>query len=171
MAAGSTYTPIQTYTFPNSTTRLLTMSSIPSTYTDLRIVVSGSYTFNDCQFFIQFNGDTATNYSQTWMYGNGSAAGSARVANSNNLSLGWYPYPNAANSQGQTTIDIMNYANTTTYKSCVSRDGLTASSLNARVGLWRSTSAINSITFDLGTYNNPYWTSGSTITIYGILAA
>lgn len=166
-----TYTPLATYTFANSTTRLVTLSSIPSTYTDLRIVVTGSYTYNDCQWVMQFNSDTGTNYSFTILNGNGSTAGAGRSSNTGGLAFGWYPYPNAASSQGQSTIDVMNYSNTTTYKTAISRGNVAATVTDARVGLWRNTAAINSITFDVGTYNTPYWTSGSTINIYGIKAA
>jgi hypothetical protein len=42
MAAGATYTPIATYTVSGSSTLTYTFSSIPSTYTDLVLVVNGS---------------------------------------------------------------------------------------------------------------------------------
>jgi hypothetical protein len=62
----------------------------------------------------------------------------------------------------------MNYSNATTYKTALARtseDGVAA----AYVGLWRSTSAITSITIDKGSSDN--FASGSTFTLYGIKAA
>ena len=64
----------------------------------------------------------------------------------------------------------MNYANTTTYKTVLSRDALNNASdgaVEAFVGLWRSTSAINTIQIkpDSGNFNT------GTFSLYGILAA
>jgi hypothetical protein len=65
-------------------------------------------------------------------------------------------------------INIMNYANTTTYKTAISRLDDAANYVGTSVGLWRSTSAINSVTILAGTGNIP---SGAMFTLYGIAAA
>jgi hypothetical protein len=64
----------------------------------------------------------------------------------------------------------MNYANTTTYKTVLARSNVTDFRVAAIVGLWRSTSAINTIQLrsDNSSYN---FTTGSTFTLYGISAA
>jgi hypothetical protein len=67
-------------------------------------------------------------------------------------------------------INIQNYSNTTTYKTALLRSNLatgTYPGVDAFVGLWRSTSAITSITI-LPASNNLL--SGSTFTLYGIKA-
>jgi hypothetical protein len=60
----------------------------------------------------------------------------------------------------------MNYSNSTTYKTILGRSNAATSGTSAAVGLWRSTSAINSI--EIGTVS---FTAGSTFSLYGIAAA
>mgnify|MGYP006301342273 FL=1 len=65
------------------------------------------------------------------------------------------------------TVDIFSYAGST-YKTCLcteSMDRNGVGTVNRRVGLWRSTSAINTITFSQA----DNWNVGSTFTLYGIL--
>jgi hypothetical protein len=159
MAAGMTYTPIATTTVASATSSV-TFSSISSAYTDLVIVFSGSST-GLAGINIQFNGDTTSLYSRTYLDGNGSAASSSRETAQAAITAGL-----TSTGQSDSTIHIMNYANTTTYKSVLARANTSASLVRAVVGLWRSTAAINSITLSYPTFN-----VGTTFTIYGILAA
>ena len=117
---------------------------------------------------MQFNGDTGTNYSCTNLYGNGSTAGSNRRTNASNMRLSQENF-NADGSITTVIINVLNYANTTTYKSVLSRSNVASQEVNARVNLWRSTAAINSITL-FGAAGN-YFSAGSVFTLYGILAA
>jgi len=72
-----TYEPIATTTL-GSATASVTFSSLGS-YTDIVLVCSvQSASSGDARINIRFNGDTASNYSGTFMYGDGSAAGSGR---------------------------------------------------------------------------------------------
>lgn len=162
MAAGSTYTPIATTTLGSAATSY-TFSSIPSTYTDLIVVVNAS-TSADNSIGMQFNSDTGTNYSRTRVYGDGTTASSTRSSNDTELRF------SAGNSNSQPCIwihHIMNYANTTTYKTALTRS--TQDMPEANVGLWRSTSAINSI--KILTISGANFIVGSTFTLYGIAAA
>jgi hypothetical protein len=63
----------------------------------------------------------------------------------------------------------MNYSNTTTYKTIISRGDNPGFLVIALANLWRSTSAINIITMVSETGNN--FVTGSTFTLYGITAA
>jgi hypothetical protein len=153
-----------TYTLINSTTlstaaTSVSFSSIPGTYTDLVIVFSGTSTAL-AGINIQFNGDTATNYSRTVLDGNGSAASSSRETSQVASTLGL-----SSTTQSDTIFHIFDYANTTTYKTILSRANVSASLVRAAVGLWRSTSAVTSITLSYPTFN-----SGSTFKLYGIEA-
>ena len=162
----STYEPIATNTLSVDTASV-TFSSISSAYTDLVLVCSVKGSTSGAYGQMRLNSDTGTNYSQTSVYGNGSSAGSAR-----NSSVSW-AYP-AQNNNVDTTnftsyiINFMNYTNTTTYKTMISRNGSAAYVTEALVTLWRSTSAINSILFQLNLGN---LAAGSTFTLYGIKAA
>ena len=166
MPAGSTYTPIATTTVTAQTS--YTFSSIPSTYTDLILIAvaknsnTGSVANN---YRIRFNSDSGSNYSDTFLSGNGSSASSFRDSNQNELYWGTL---NNTELQPCTSIcHIMNYANTTTYKTIIARGNSAEVALNASVGLWRSTSAINSIQV----YAGGTTTFTGTLTLYGITAA
>lgn len=165
----ATYEPIATTTL-GSDQATVTFSSIPSTYTDL--VVSANFGGFSASFDniwgINFNGSTANNYSQTILYGDGTTAGSIRrtTANADGMILLWRAENNSLTSNG--LINIMNYANTTTYKTVLARSSNAWASANA--GLWQSTSAITSLTLRWFDTNQKYRT-GSTFTLYGIKAA
>lgn len=172
-----TYEPIATTTLANSTTNTLTFSSIPATYTDLVFTVTGCLTLSDNVAGFRVNGDTGTNYSQTGLRGAGATGTSFRETSQSQLYLGWYPYPRS-NAQGSVetgnmTVHFMNYCNTTTYKGMLvsSSTGYGNSGTTVNSALWRSTSAITSITVLLTTTGTPYFTSGTTFTLYGIKAA
>jgi hypothetical protein len=161
-----TYEAIATNTL-GSTTTTLTFSSIPSTYTDLVIIANlGSVSAGNVQ--IQFNGDTATNYSAAIMYTTGAAAGAGPYAN---LSFayglaGAASLPSTISSSG--IININNYSNTTTWKNTLCRYGNSNQESTCFVGTWRNTAAINSVT--LSSYSGAYLT-GSSFTLYGIQGA
>lgn len=175
MAAGRTYTPIATTTVGTSTATV-TITSIPSTYTDLVLVSNWRATpgSGNISLSMRFNSDSATNYSFTNLLGNGTAQ---QTNKSNNASLIILNYATPATSTyGLFVTQIPNYANMTTFKTCLTRDSMNrgganpAGGVGGTVGLWRSTSAISSITMltdDLGTGIM----SGSSFTLYGILAA
>lgn len=164
----STYTPIATTTL-GSNVASYTFSSIPATYTDLVLIAFSKTTITGDNLFLEFNSDTAGNYSSTYLYGNGSSASSGRGSNqSGGLLVG-----TADSAQFITIIThIMNYSNTTTYKSALSRTNDTAGlypAVGARAGLWRSTSAISNIKIFVPNSGN--LTTNSTFTLYGIKAA
>lgn len=169
MAAGNTYVALATTTASGST-GTITFSSIPSTYTDLVLVMNFANSTAAADTRVQFNGDTGTNYSYTYLAGSGSSASSGRA--SSGTSIQFSNGPTGSTTTNETAImQIMNYANATTYKTALTRvnvaDGAYAG-VGANVGLWRSTSAITSLTFTMSTGN---LTSSSTFSLYGILAA
>ena len=171
MAAGSTYTPVATTTLGNSTTASYTFSSIPSTYTDLVLIGAGQLTVNGEGLGVQFNGDTGTNYSFTYLSGSGSAAASgrqtARAYATSNWNTGF-----SNSTENNTIFHFQNYANSTTYKTVLARSNNAAGSSNPGtetvVSLWRNTAAITSI---LVKANTGFFTTGFTWTLYGIQAA
>lgn len=155
-----TYEPIATYTATGNIASY-TFSSIPSTYTDLVFVFSGTGTTAD--LYLQYNGDNAGNYSVTNLYGNGSSAGSNRASNTNVSYTG-----TITTSQCNVIANIQNYSNTTTYKTILSRASAANYEIQARVAEWRSTTAINSIAVKT---TGSQFDTGSTFTLYGIKAA
>ena len=163
----STFTPIATTTL-GSAQASYTFSSIPSTYTDLVIEI---FTKNSAGtvygVFCELNGDTSSLYSSTMLWGTGSAASSINYANRTSMVGGWL-----GNTEfGVAQYNIMNYANTTTYKTMLGRfsDPNTTSRSGASANLYRSTSAITSIKLISEPTSN--FASGSTFTLWGILNA
>ena len=165
MAAGNTYVAIATQTL-GSAAASVTFSSIPGTYTDLVLVCNSKLTSGTPTSRLQFNGDTATNYSTTMIYGDGSTVGAVRVSNEASANTG-----GNTDEFGTTIIHINNYSNTTTYKTTLSRYnflGPAYSEGGTKTSLWRSTAAITSIVvFPVSST----YVSGSTFSLYGIAAA
>lgn len=166
MAAGNTFSQIASTTL-GSAAATVTFSSIPSTYTDLVLVVNGVETTNRIDATVTVgNGtvDTGTNYSRTGLSGNGTSASSYRTTNETSFAI---DAAGAANGAAFFTFNLMNYANTTTYKTGLARITGPADYTRAVVHLWRSTAAINIMTIT-GNYT---FKTGSTFNLYGILAA
>ena len=168
-----TYIPIATTTL-SAPAASITFSSIPSTYTDLRVSIVGATsdtTADSWNLQMNFNGDTATNYSVTRIQGNGTTVASAR-----NASLGFglvgYALPGISTSVwGFSTVDIFGYSGSA-YKTalCTTSQDLNGSGWVMRlVDLWRSTAAITSIAFTVGSSLN--FRTGTVATLYGIKAA
>jgi len=167
MAAGNTYTPIATTTL-SSAASSYTFTSISGAYTDLILVatfVPGATNFD----FQVGNGsaDGGSNYSSTRLYANGTSAGSDRQLNNTTGMLG--------NVTNPTTVPIHvitqfnNYSNTATNKTALSRYNVSDSYTFRISGLWRSSSAINTIRiYSTSSQNIP---SGCTFTLYGLAAA
>ena len=164
-AKTGTYTLIASNTL-GSAAASVTFSSIPGTYTDLVIVANGLVTTAGDNIQMQFNSDTATNYSTTILEGNGTAASSTRLTTKSFISIDDYGFWDTVN-RSVTIVNIMDYTNTTTYKTCLSRANNANNGLSACVGLWRSTSAITSVKLNP---NIRTFDTGSTFKLYGIEA-
>jgi hypothetical protein len=163
----ATYEPIATTTL-GSAAASYTFSSIPATYTDLILVadslVDGG---GGAQIIIRVNGDTGTNYSRTVLDGSGSSATSTKDSNIAYFQTGYQAYMTTARGFNM-IANFMNYSNTTTNKSILVRCGNANTGVDASIGLWRNTAAINSILVYPASNN---FATGSTFTLYGILKA
>jgi hypothetical protein len=139
-------------------TSTVTFTAIPSGYTDLVLVIGGAASSAQ-GMFLYFNNDTGSNYSRTFMYGDGTSALSSRSADGKVLEIG--------SAISTVTANIMNYSNTTTFKTTITRGGSASNLALAEVGLWRNTAAINRIDVVTGTGTINV---GTTISLYGIAA-
>lgn len=167
MAAGATYFPLVTTTL-TSAAATVSFTSISGTYTDL-IIVSDNIQSGGTQgnLFIQFNGDTSSKYSRTWLSGDGTNPISASETNQTKMGITAYAYPQTT-SRWAASINIQNYSNTTTNKAVLIRGNNSVVGTDVIIGLWRSTSAITSIVLSR---SNDNFASGSTFTLIGIKAA
>jgi len=138
-------------------------TSINQSYTDLQIVVNGSTSANAAAS-VKFNNDTGSNYSRTYIYGDGSSAGSGRDSSASGSAAKIF---DLSTSNSTAIVNIQNYSNTTTYKTSLSRAAQTDVLTAAYVVLWRSTAAITSVSLTTSTGN---FAVGTTFSLYGIAA-
>jgi len=161
-----TYEKIATFS-PTGTTNTVAFTSIPATYTDLRLVIFGKGDYGS--FDGKLNSDTGTNYSYTSLQGNGTAASSLTSTNMTYL-LGATSSLSTHGQPDLITWDFFSYAGSTnkTVLCTQSFDRNGAGNQSNWVVLWRSTSAINRIDVTLGGGTDYV---GSVLTLYGILKA
>lgn len=165
-----TYEPLATTTL-GSSAATIDFNSISGSYTDLVLVISGvSSTTNN--IFTRFNSNTATNYSATRLSGSGSALVKDRTTNETYMVNTTYGWPTTTVGEQNTILHIMNYSNSTTFKTVLMRSNRASAGVDALVGLWRSTAAITSISLSTNGFSGASgWSSGTTATLYGILAS
>lgn len=166
----STYEPISTTTL-GSAASSITFSSIPATYTDLKVVFVGTTTVDGETLYYRFNSDSGSNYSVTQVYGTGTnPVGTRRLTSATQLST-TYAYSLSDTTPQMITFDVFSYAGSTNKTTIGSHagDNNGAGGVDVTVGLWRSTSAITSIfMFPSG---GTTFKIGTTATLYGILKA
>jgi hypothetical protein len=159
-----------------SNTNIITFSSIPSTYRNLRLVYQcrGTAAQVNGQMMLRFNGDTGSNYDDQSMSGSGSGtAAMAENIGSNVIRVAFIPQASAtASVPGGGTIVIPNYVGTTFNKDVVANTGYkygtSTGNLVVRTtyGAWRNSAAITSLTLQEGQYGGDMAT-GSVFTLYG----
>jgi hypothetical protein len=172
----NTYTLIASTTL-NSTQSSISLSSIPSTYTDLELHISPRFNVADNFEIVsmQLNSDTGSNYySNLTIQGyNGSANSNAPVTRSY-IQLGYVDGANAtASTFGSSKVYIPNYASTT-QKRTISAETVMENNSSSNYVLWltnsrweNSANAINSISLSCAT-GGVSFVSGTSAYLYGI---
>lgn len=166
----ATYEPIATTTL-GSAASTITFSSIPATYTDLRVVFIGVRNATGSQNLqMRLNGNTSTLYSYTFLDGNGSSASSAANSTQTEIDFTYLTNFNSTTAPYFATADIFSYAGSTnkTALLTISNDKNGTGNATRGVGLFRSTSAITSVSLFTTLNTMPI---GTTATLYGILKA
>ena len=104
--------------------------------------------------YTTFNSDTAANYSQHFIraYGATPDIYLTGTANTSNMWIGLLPtsFSGYGTTYAATIFDVLNYADTNTYKTLRTINGVDSNSAtygyaNFGSGSWRSTSAVNNI--------------------------
>lgn len=162
-ASTNSFESIATTTVGAGGSGTITFSSIPSTYKHLQIRITEANTGTQFQPKVNFNSDTAANYSYHYLNGNGSTTSAGAGTSQSAFYL-------VANPTSPTTavhvIDVLDYADTNKYKTVRFLDGYDANGsgyIQLFSANWRSTAAINSITFTNGTF-----AQYSSFALYGI---
>ena len=158
-----------------SDTASVTFSSIPQTYKHLQLRMHAKTDRADLEdvTLVQFNGDTASNYSYHNIRGNGTATVSEGASSTSYIYLHFASTGSTGvtNIFASSVVDILDYADTNKFKTTRSLHGFDANG-SGRVylvsGNWRSTSAITSIVLDQQYGTN--WKQYSHFALYGIKA-
>jgi hypothetical protein len=160
----NTYVKIATVSV-TSAQAAIEFASIPSTYTDLILKLSGrtSESYNYASYTINLNG-SATGFTGKDVYGIGTNPGSAnRTVTYYNLNGA----PSTANTFANIEMYFPNYAGSTNKSfsmDAVSEENGSLNNASLIAGLWSNTAAINQITLT-GTNNFVQYSSA---TLYGI---
>jgi hypothetical protein len=166
MPASSTYTPIATFTTVNNTTTSYTFSSIPSTYTDLIVIMDLKATASSSLTF-RANADSGANYWSLAQYVSGTTITNTRYTSQ---TIGYLNYNGMSFSSGQwqtVKFNLFNYNSTNMWKPFLCESSSFQWATETTSGQWRSTAAITSVSIFAGAY----FDTGSTFTLYGITAA
>lgn len=154
----TTYTLISSVNLSGGASSI-TFSSIPNTYTDLVLKLSGrtDRVAINCNCFLTFNGSSAAAYGDRDLTGSGSAASSSNDVSATSAFIGGLPGSSAtASTFGNLEIYIPNYAGSTNKPygdAAVAENNATAAQMSLIAGLWTNTSAITSITLTASGFN------------------
>ena len=165
-----TYEPIATTTL-SSASSTITFSSIPQTYTDLRVILRVSnVTATGSQINFYLNGNSI-NVARVSNHASAGAVGENATTNTYMSITGSQGTPNST-SPSMCVVDVFNYANTSYRKSLWANFYLYTGSSGAvgNVGaVSLATSAINEIQLQYG--GGTGFNTGTMATLYGIKAA
>ena len=151
----------------------VTFDNLVSTYgsdykhLQIRTTWSGGGSVNPLR--LQFNGDTASNYSLHVLLGNGSSAISAAAASTSFFALG--DSVTTTDAFAASVVDILDPFETTKYTTGRILHGRVGSTTFVELisGNWRNTAAVNSITIFGNAGINLI--AGSRLSLYGLKAA
>lgn len=155
------------------------VTSIPSSYDHLYLVAStrsdqSGYYEN---IFLNYNGDTGSNYASTALYAGTSSVGTNRNGGATKIeNILVCTASHLADTFSSLTFWIPNYANTTNFKQAfiecpVPNDSTTNNQWYVSIvaGLWSATAAINRLTLTLAGGDN--FVQHSSFTLYGVKGA
>ena len=148
--------PLQVITVGPSGASSVTFTNIPSTYQHLQIrgIARSNRNASGDTVFVQYNGDSATNYSLHTLSGNGSTASAFGSSTNTATQIDVMQIGSAQSTAGVFggfVIDILDYANTNKYKTQRSLGGFDNNGngvIGFASGSWRNTNAITSILLD-----------------------
>jgi hypothetical protein len=165
----NTLKKIQTITVGSGGSSTIEFTSIPQTYTDLKLVLSVRNSVDSADGVIEFNG-SSTNVGSRMIVGDGSNVASY-IDTANYFAVSRSSY--TASVFGNVEIYIPNYTSAN-YKSfsidSAPENNATGTSLRMTWGLWSNSAAITSIKLTPGG-STPTWVQYSTATLYGVANA
>lgn len=149
----------------------ISLTNIPATFTHLELRIYGRSADTGTtprQIYVNFNGDSASNYSGHYFFADGANPAPGSALSTIYGAVGAMP-ASGSNSAiyGISVLSILDYTNTNKYKTLKGLSGTDlngAGSVSLSSGSWRNTATINSI--QLLTEGN--FAVGTHIDLYGI---
>jgi hypothetical protein len=161
--------PLQVITVGAAGASNITFSNIPNTYEHLQLRCIAKGTTGSIQVNSRFNSDTGSNYTEHDLLGDGSSVSAYGAGNITWIPLGGVA--TAANTFAAYIIDILDYDNTSKYKTVRALRGFDSNgsgNVGLFSGLWRNTAAITQIDLIANTGN---FTQYSQFALYGVKGA
>jgi hypothetical protein len=169
------YDSLATVTVPSGGVASITFAGIPTGYKHLQIrgIAKSDETGGSADSLrLRFNSDTGANYSRHRLYGYNSVIYASGAGSTTYMQTFDYPYSDSGgtNTFGAGVLDILDYANTSKYKTIrnlagVETNAAVNSALSLFSGSWRNTDAITTITLTTGSGN---FVQYSQFALYGI---
>jgi hypothetical protein len=151
-----TYTPLANVTLASAASSVV-FSSIPATYRDLIVVITGTENANQ-YIAVRYNSDTGSNYSYVRMTdGPASASGTE--------TFGRFGIGNPT-FRFLVIAQIMDYSATDKHKTWLVRSNIPQDYVGAQAGRWANTAAITSV--NVLTTTADTFAIGTTFALYGI---
>ena len=176
-AGASSYDLLETEILTGSQATV-TFSSLNSTYgadyqhLQIRYVArTATGTGNAGNYYMRFNGDSASNYAWHRMYGDGSSVTSAAGSSQTQIVPAFLDRASDSNIYSMAVIDILDPFETSKYTTTRCLWGGTNSSfpgIGLNSGLWQNTAALTSISFGVPGYDLAI---GSRFSLYGLKAS
>jgi hypothetical protein len=168
---GSTnsYESIATTTVGSGGQSTITFSSIPSTYKHLQIRFLTRSASSFTQVGMKINSDTGANYAAHQLTGNGSSATAAAGSSVSGPVTVPIRVPDTASIFGGAVMDVLDYANTSKYKTFRTLSGADLNGSGQIIlasTLWMNSNAITQI--DFTTSDGFNFAQYSQIALYGI---
>jgi hypothetical protein len=164
----NTFKKIQTVTVGSGGASSIDFTSIPQTFTDLKIVLSARTDRAATQdgLLVKLNGST-TSFTYRNLIGDGSAASSASGSTATALRATGATATASVFSNGEYYLPNYTSANNKSYSTDnVLENNATATTLNLYAGLWSNTSAVTSIS--IVSENSANFVQYTTATLYGV---
>jgi len=169
----TTYTKIATVTVGSGGASSIAFSSIPNTFTDIKLVISArtnQSAYND-NSIVLFNSDAGANYTSRRLNAEGSTVDSSTATSQNGF---YYLNFNGSSATSNTFCNnemyIPNYTSSNQKSFSVDRaienNSSTLNLISIFAGIWTGTAAITSIS--IAPYYGTLFVQHSTATLYGI---
>ncbi len=170
--------PIATTLVGSGGVGTITFSDIPQTYKHLQLRGIAQVTLSTDPggsggATVRFNNDQGANYTRHYLEGDGASVFSFGQANTNNGAVERFLYRQTNNNiYGAIVCDILDYSNSSKYKTVRNIGGFDTNATSGVVGdvylnsfLWMNTNSISSITLGVGTESFKQY---SRFSLYGI---